>query len=183
LNSFEVQKADGGKQSADLNGHSVRVIGLPLAMAGLYNRLRTVIGDSSDGIYDSTATSHDAIGYQYPAPGGGVLIKLTRKGDANLDGTVNFADLVTVAQNYGKTGVYWNTGDFDYDNSVGFSDLVAVAQNYSQSFPTAPISGASADFNADLAAAFASVPEPSSLIGLGIIPVAFLVRRHRRKRV
>jgi hypothetical protein len=183
LSSFEVQKADPGKQTVDLNGHSVRVIGATLAMAGLYNRLRTVIGDSSDGIYDSTATTHDAIGYQYPAPGGGVLIKLTLKGDANLDGIVNFADLVTVAQNYGKTGVYWDTGDFDYDNTVGFSDLVAVAQNYGQSFPAAPIPGATPNFNADLAAAFASVPEPSSIIELGIIPTAFLVRRHRRKRV
>jgi len=177
LNSFEVQKADAGKQSADLNGHSVFILANSMALGGFYNRLRGIIGDSSDGIYDSTATARDAIGYHYPVPGGGLLLQLARKGDANLDGAVNFADLVTVAQHYGSTGVYWDTGDFDYDNSVGFSDLVAIAQNYGSSFPSAPIPGASAEFNSDLAAAFASVPEPSTLALVGIASAAILKRR------
>ncbi len=50
--------------------------------------------------------------------------------DGNLDGTVGFADLVAVAQNYGTSGKTWIQGDFDGDGNVSFPDLVAVAQNY-----------------------------------------------------
>jgi len=50
-------------------------------------------------------------------------------GDVNGDGTVNFADLVTLAQNYGKAGSY-SQGDLNGDGTVNFSDLVILAQNY-----------------------------------------------------
>jgi len=75
-----------------------------------------------------------------------------------------FADLVAVAQHYDQSGagVEWFTGDFNYDGTVGFADLVAVAQHSIRSSRTAPVPGASADFNGDLAAAFASVPEPGA---------------------
>ncbi len=53
--------------------------------------------------------------------------------DSNLDGNVNFADLVAVAQNYGSAGKVWAQGDFNGDGSVDFADLVAVAQNYGKS--------------------------------------------------
>jgi len=104
------------------------------------------VGNASDGIYDFTATARDAVGIQYPSPGGGLLIKLTRNGDANLDSIVIFTDLVTVAKQYGLTGggnagANWDTGDFDYDGTVGFSDLVALAQNYGGTFPAAPFPG------------------------------------------
>ena len=49
---------------------------------------------------------------------------------------MDFADLVKVAQNYGKTGfALWSQGDFDYDANVGFSDLVKIAQNYGGALP------------------------------------------------
>lgn len=51
-------------------------------------------------------------------------------GDANHDRSINFADLVVVAQNYGGTGKTYAQGDFDFDGAVGFSDLVLVAQKY-----------------------------------------------------
>jgi len=52
-------------------------------------------------------------------------------GDTNHDGKVNFADLVAVAQHYGKIGGQtYSTGDFNYDHNVDFADLVAVAQRY-----------------------------------------------------
>jgi hypothetical protein len=57
-------------------------------------------------------------------------------GDANRDGSVGFADLVAVAQNYGKpSGVTWQKGDFNGDGEVDFSDLVVVAQNYGKALP------------------------------------------------
>jgi hypothetical protein len=53
-------------------------------------------------------------------------------GDANHDRTVDFKDLVVLAQNYGTTGKTFGQGNFDYDPSgnVNFSDLVILAQKY-----------------------------------------------------
>jgi hypothetical protein len=140
------------------------------------------IGDANDGIYDSTATPRDAVGYNFPATGGGLLIKLTLRGDANLDGAVDFNDLVTLAQHYNTTNQYWDTGDFNYDQSVDFNDLVAIAQNYNSTFaPAAPIPGAPIGFDDDLARAFASVPEPSTLATIAACGLAGMSRhRHRR---
>lgn len=56
-------------------------------------------------------------------------------GDTNGDRQVNFADLVTLAQNYNKDlngdGGAAN-GDFNRDGKVDFSDLVVLAQNYNK---------------------------------------------------
>ncbi len=54
-----------------------------------------------------------------------------------------------------------NSGDFTYDGIVDFNDLVKLAQNYNTALPSAPVPGASANFNADWAAAIHSVPEPT----------------------
>ena len=56
-------------------------------------------------------------------------------GDADRDGTVDFDDLVTLAQNYGETGKTFSQGNFDFslDGSVAFPDLVILAQRYGRS--------------------------------------------------
>ena len=61
-----------------------------------------------------------------------VLVKYSPLGDANLDGQVNFADLLLLGQNLGKTNANWDQGDFNYDGKVGFDDLLLLAQNYGQ---------------------------------------------------
>jgi hypothetical protein len=60
-------------------------------------------------------------------------------GDANNDGTVNFNDLLTLAQNYNLSGKDFSTGNFDYDAAglVNFNDLLLLAQNYNTSVLTA----------------------------------------------
>lgn len=55
-------------------------------------------------------------------------------GDANLDGSVNFADLTAVAQHYGSAGA-WADGDFNGDGVIDFADLTVVAQNYGTALP------------------------------------------------
>jgi len=115
--------------------------------------------------------------------GSAILVRYTLSGDANLDGTVDFNDLVKLAQNYNVADGTrtWVGGDFNYDGNTDFNDLVKLAQNYNLALPSAPIPGASAGFEADLAAAFASVPEPSavSLLALGTLG---LLRRNKKCR-
>lgn len=111
-----------------------------------------------------------------------VLVRTTLNGDSNLDGLVGFPDLVAVAQHYGQNDgqATWFGGDFTFDGNVGFADLVAVAQNYGGTFPTAAaIPGAPVNFNADMAAAFGSVPEPSTL---GVVALAGLALLRRRRK-
>jgi hypothetical protein len=93
-----------------------------------------------------------------------VLVRYTLAGDATLDGLVDFNDLVALAQNYETANKVWTEGDFTYDGAVDFNDLVKLAQNYDGALPAGPVPGAPAAFASDLAAAFASVPEPSSAL-------------------
>lgn len=95
-------------------------------------------------------------------------------GDADVDGKVNFADLVILAQNYNLTGRSWQTGDFDGDGSTNFNDLVPMAQNYNYGTLQA---GDTSMFAADWALAQSLVPEPAS----GIIVGSLLAVTRRRR--
>jgi hypothetical protein len=145
------------------------------------------------GINSSAAAANGtAVGYAGGAdnvvPGlaaGSTLVRHTLYGDATLDGSVDFNDLVKLAQNYNATVTnttdsWWTHGDFTYDGMTDFNDLVKLAQNYNTALPTQPIPGASAAFEADLARAFASVPEPGMISVLGMGVVALMGRRRRR---
>ena len=117
---------------------------------GLYNV--GLIGWDKNGLYlDSPLTSFRVYA---PIPG-----------DTNLDGKVDFADLVNLARNYGaSSGETWQTGDFYGTGAVTFDDLVILARHYGQSL------GATA--------APAIVPEPASL-GALLLAGAVLARRRR----
>jgi hypothetical protein len=110
-----------------------------------------------------------------------VLIRFTLRGDTNLDKTVNFDDLLALAQNYGATGsAQWAQGDTNYNGTVDFDDLLSLAQNYGGSLALAGEAlgnSASADFNSDFALALSLVPEPASLGLLGGLAVVGLRRR------
>jgi hypothetical protein len=54
-------------------------------------------------------------------------------GDTDGDHVVDFADLVAVAQNYGKPDTTLARGDVNADGTTNFADLVAVAQHYGKS--------------------------------------------------
>ncbi len=119
-----------------------------------------------------------------PVDGSAVLARYTLSGDADLTGMVDFNDLVKLAQNYGTVdgSRLWITGDFTFDGNVDFNDLVKLAQNYGGTLPSAAIPGAPAEFATDMAAAFASVPEPGLLSVLGLGAFALTGRRRRNRR-
>jgi hypothetical protein len=59
-------------------------------------------------------------------------------GDADLDGSVEFDDLVAMAAHYNQSSTRWIDGDFNYDNVVNFDDLLTLAANYGVSLLPAP---------------------------------------------
>ncbi|MDB5322444.1 MAG: outer rane autotransporter [Phycisphaerales bacterium] len=122
--------------------------------------------------------------------GNDTVVRYTLNGDIDMNGVVDFNDLAKLAQSYNTTAPagtpgWWYRGDFTGDGVTDFLDLAKLAQNYNTSLtPAAAVPGASADFNADLARAFASVPEPSAalLASLAACGFAPLLRRRRRSR-
>jgi len=71
--------------------------------------------------------------------GTAVVVKFTLYGDATLDGSVDFNDLVKLAQNFNTTlpaaQGSWSRGDFTFDGMVDFNDLVKLAQHFNTALP------------------------------------------------
>ena len=90
----------------------------------------------------------------------------SQPGDANLDGVVDFKDLLVLAQNYGKTtGVTRATGDLTGDGKVDFADLLVLSQNYGRSLTSVA------------APAVTSAPEPAGIALCAVAAMATLRRR------
>jgi hypothetical protein len=101
------------------------------------------------------------------------VMRATLPGDATLDGTVNFDDLLKLAASYNGSGKAWIEGDFNYDGTTNFDDLLLLAANYNQSV--------SAGLGGDWASALlaSSIPEPASLAAFAAIASVSLGRRRR----
>jgi hypothetical protein len=60
-----------------------------------------------------------------------VVLRLTRTGDANLDGKTDLADFNRLASSFGiTTGRVWRQGDFNYDGAVNLADFNLLASNF-----------------------------------------------------
>lgn len=104
------------------------------------------------------------------------LVRYTLKGDCNLDGDVDFDDLLIIAQNYGASSRLWHQGDSDYNGSVNFDDLLSVAQNYGHVVVRDDADNSRSDnFENDWLLARSLVPEPVS-----VLPIGLAARRRRR---
>lgn len=89
----------------------------------------------------------------------------TEYGDANLDGMVDSADLASLQGGYGSAGG-WLEGDYNGDGVVNFLDLSILGNNFG--FTNMPLV---------LSAATAAVPEPASLMLLGLGGLVAMRRR------
>lgn len=113
-----------------------------------------------------------------PIDAGSLVLRLALKGDANIDGDVDFEDLVSLAQSYNATGVTWTHGDSDYDGDVDFNDLASLAQHYGGNTNIGMIADASNSFANDWLLAQSLVPEPTVWL---LVAQAFLPVMIRRK--
>jgi hypothetical protein len=118
-----------------------------------------------------------------------LLIKFTLAGDADLNGVVNFNDLVTVVQNFNKANTDWAHGNFTYGASTNFQDLVDVVQNFNQLAPaptgTALEIGAttiSLSPSTQIQSTDVQLPEPAAIGTLSLGAVTLLKRRRHRAR-
>lgn len=102
-----------------------------------------------------------------------LLLKFTRFGDSDLNGTVNLADFNRLAANFGTSAAFWHGGDFSYDGMVDLQDFNLLAGNFGLMASGTHIR---AD---DWAALSAVVPEPVLCL---LLPLALLARRNRAAR-
>ena len=84
-------------------------------------------------------------------------------GDANKDGQVTGADLISVQQNFGNVGAVPLQGDANHDGQVTGADLITVQQNFGN--VATPTTNA--------------VPEPTVVTLLLMMGAPILWRRHR----
>src|SRR5262249_31907736 len=54
------------------------------------------------------------------------LIMYTLAGDANMEGSVTFADFLQLQNHYNQPGTDWQGGDFNYDGSTTFADFLIL---------------------------------------------------------
>lgn len=153
---------NGLSGTSPLAGHTLEIgkstvfIGYPVGQSPLpliQQYLRTGYnggawnGTGTAGVITSAAAAANpkyAIGYADSADGTGinpnantVELKYTLSGDANLDGSVNGADLSRLLGRYNQaSGQDWVHGDFNYDFAVNGADLSKLLGNYNQTAVT-----------------------------------------------
>jgi hypothetical protein len=193
VSGLTIDTTTGSKVDIGTDTLAINYAGNPDPVSSIVSYLTT--GYSGGSWSGAGLTSSDAeaapglysVGYLNSTDSGGlpnqVIVKFTIAGDANLDGTVNFADLLVVAQDYNKTGQDWSQGNFIYaaNGLVNFADLLLVAQHFNVSVPAggAPLAllggGLSTFRITDV-----GVPEPATMTLMAAGAAGMFARRRRR---
>ena len=88
-------------------------------------------------------------------------------GDANGDGKVDINDLTIVLTNNDKTAMAWSQGDFIGNGTVDINDLTIVLANFGTTYGRRGIT---------------AVPEPSSVLLIGVAVLGLVACACRRRR-
>jgi len=86
----------------------------------------------------------------------------TAYGDADLNKIVDFSDFIALSNNFGLSDTGWGQGNFNLDFQTDFIDFVILSIN----------------FGTDLSTAAVAVPEPVSMLLVGISALWCTHRRH-----
>jgi hypothetical protein len=192
LKNLIVSTTEAGLQGLDLNSpaaagtfRSVNVFAADLTAAkrAIHAAIFSAVATPGDGIFDSSAAARGAV-VGVATIGDHVLVRPTKLGDLNLDGSVTISDFIDLASNFNSSGATWQEGDLNGDLLVTISDFIDLASNFNSSYAGAswPISAGEEALLAEFAAAHgASVPEPGAM-SLMTLAAAGLFRRRARKR-
>ena len=101
---------------------------------GTFSQPRTILRSGFEFI-DIELLDHDEDGdddllVSVPQMRSVILFENRLTADADGDGQVGFADLLLLADNFGKDEVVWADGDFDGNGKVEFADFLMLASNY-----------------------------------------------------
>jgi autotransporter-associated beta strand protein len=196
LKDLVINTGDAGTQGVDLASpagvgafNALRVYSANLAAtkAALNAAVGNARTNAGDGIFDSTIHAASAIGIAQIADAHGdshVLVRPTKVGDLNLDGSVTISDFIDLASHFNGVGG-WQEGDLNFDGSITISDFIDLASNFNTSYSGEvwPISGEDQQLLSNFAASIgASVPEPGTM-GVAALGAFGLLGRRRRRAV
>lgn len=172
LGPLATQPILGGTAVPNPAGADIRGGRLEFTDAAASSTAQTILGILDAGfdvqfltgpLRSTNLTTGRTLGWINDTANAKIVVAQTWRGDTNLDGAVNFIDLLALARNYGITnGAVWIDGDTNYDGAVNFTDLLDVARNYGAG--ATPQLGTQPNFAADWARAQAIVPEPSAAL-------------------
>jgi hypothetical protein len=132
---FFIRKTDGtGQITPTLEPYDTINNRVTLTLPGITADGRYIVTLSSTGITNATGGQLDGDGNGAAGPDFDFNFFFLG-GDANHDASVDFNDLVALAQHYNTPAVSPALGDFNYDGNVDFNDLVILAQHYNTSLP------------------------------------------------
>jgi hypothetical protein len=176
-----VTYTDSDLQGLDLNSP---------AAPGAYNALRIYASD-----VDATKVTGSAIGVAVLSDAHGdklTMVRPTRVGDLNLDGSVTISDFIDLASNFNASGpgITWQEGDLNGDQAVTISDFIDLAANFNGSYAGSigavsagdleTLAGFASSLGVDPAVIGSAVPEPGTLGLLSIGALGLMARRRRR---